>query len=70
MSLPGNLFTVSPLTVTDMVGTAGALPIMRGNDFMGVISVDGLWDIAKDGEDWDGDEACAHAGLNQIKARF
>jgi uncharacterized protein GlcG (DUF336 family) len=47
----------------NLITFAGALPIKRGNDMIGAISVSGPTGAAAD-------EACAQAGLDKIKGRL
>ena len=47
----------------NLITFAGALPIKRGNDIVGAISVSGPTGAAAD-------EACAQAGLDKIKGRL
>lgn len=65
-----NSFFARPLPFTELYGGPGALPIKHGDTLVGVISVDGRWDNAADGEDWLGDERCAQAGIDKIKDRL
>ncbi len=69
--LPGTFADAPPLQASDLSGKAGALPIMRGPDLAGVISVDGRWNYASnEDEDWNADEKCAQAGLDAIRDKL
>ena len=70
-SLMGTFADAPPLQTSDLSGKPGALPIMRGPDLAGVISVDGRWNYAtNEDEDWNADEKCAQAGLDAIQDKL
>jgi uncharacterized protein GlcG (DUF336 family) len=69
MKLAQSYFDAPPLSQADYSGRAGALPILRDGELLGVISVDGRWDYPNDGENYDADERCAQAGVNAIEER-